>query len=250
MKDVYKIPLCVAGVLLVLLLMAGHLFPMVCYRFFIKPKANQTINIDPTLMSRLPNPSSEWKRVKLGNVSIKLPVSDLESVKSALDGSMLLFHFTDWHFIASGFILSDIEKELHLQGKMSSFSEVTAFYSAKPSDLSVFHSPISNYRTLFGLIVKGILPPLKEIIMFETATIRGCLLVMRDANMISCSIYRLDTECDISIDFTSTDTPDVDDVLRIIGGIEMSGNSIDEEAYHRDLQQFQETYGVEIETLP
>ena len=249
MKKVYKITLVVAGALVVLLLVAGHLFPMVFYRIFIKPKASQTINMDPTFMSQMPNPPGEWKRVGLGDISLRLPMSDLKSVKSGLDSSMLFFHFTDWRLTASRFILSDLEKELHIQDKMPSFSEMIAAYSVTARDLSVFHSPISNYRTLVNLIVKGMLPPLKKIIVFETAKIRGYLLVMRDANMITCSIYRPDSERNLSINLTSTNALDVDDALRIIGGIEMSAKTIDEDKYHHDLRQFQERHGIVIEEL-
>jgi len=249
MKKSYKITLIVIGVLVIFLLVAGHLAPMIFYSVVIKPKASQTINISPTFMSQALKPLDDWEKAEFGDFTFTLPLSKLKSAKSTLDTSMLFFQFNEWHLTVHSLVLSDIEKTIYAKGKMPSFSEMLTIYCVKANDLSLFRSPIANYNILSRLIVKGMLPALNKIIVFETPDTKSILLESVNPNMVLCSVYFENPKRNIEVDLFSKHVLRVEEVLKLIGSIEISKTPTGADKYYSDLQQFQNKYGISFDVI-
>ena len=230
-------------VILALLILALFVYcygPFAVYASF-SPEKKRAASAPAEHLDELPRPPEEWKRVPLGNVSLRLPLADLQGVTLMSKGDMLQMDFGDVSVIVSGVALpEEIKRLLNEQEHedfFPSFSQTIEYFTSVPDDLSVL-KPSSNARTLMSLIIKSIGGAAGYVIVDgRERKVFITKIGTENKRLLSCDVYGPDGKKRISLMFTGMEGANYGKSLKVLGGVELLEKPLDEDQYRKDVSR-------------
>lgn len=240
MKRIVKIPLIVLGILVLLALLAFHLTPLVWFPF------DPSVGKRPKVISALPPPPASWQKIKLGSISMYLPMDELNAFYR--NEVILLLAFSEYRLEiraikASSHRTNSFDPKAPFE---PNYEEWIKIVNTTRDDLSFFHLPSDNWWKFANFIYKGT----GQISIFRTQRIKGTIKNHNHSGgLFFCKVFSMtgNAQVDLAIFSKGEGTIAPRRIFEILGGIEIDYDPMDLGKYQFDVNDLAIKYrGKEI----
>ena len=216
----------------------------------------QLMEIKPTYVKKLLSPPTEWDEITIGELRLKIPLSDVCKIKN--HGTSIFFIFKSGTTItifdvAPARELVQLLKQRQLNYPNVPYSQKLAVFNSTPSDISIFKTRSENSEAFANQILKTIS---MYVSTYEVSIINtnGFKAVCEKSNeeeygyMTSAYIYSLNESMFFTItlmNYQDKDKLDTD-LLTILGGMEIPVQPQSIEVVEKDIQKIVDRFQEKI----
>jgi len=236
LRKIFRIAGWVFAILLILGLIGFIVIPPAAklYIHHWAPDLYKSLSRNPRVYTSLPKPPPDWQKIALGNVSMSLPLAELTHIVKTPKSYYMRMMFKNYSLDLSWLAFTMSSMKVHWE--KVSFQLVESYARAHPDQISFFKWPWRNWGTMIGLTFKAIAG--MEIDIFTCGNIKGTVHQnsQRTSDYYSFMVFSKSDHFFFDFTVSSRNKLNQDEVLRILGGVEITKDSFDEAKYKADAQ--------------
>ena len=242
------------GLLSLVAVIIWYLFPVLMAKWLIyqDPGLAKYLHITPTYQDYLPPMLNDWDNIRIGDLSVKLPISKYKEIFGKEDhitfvsdqGSLV---FLD--LVPSAELLK-VLKDRKLKYPYVSYEDRLAIVKSVPADISFFNSRGKNERSSANLILKAVGIPtggLGEVRIVNNGMLKAICIISEKREKgfsVVADVYSMNESMTFTIllthykDKTSMNA----DLLNILEGIRLPNQPLDREIVKKDINAIVSKY--------